>query len=322
LGEKRNWDYRYCWLRDAAFTLESLLSVGYHEEAKAWKQWLLQSVGRDVQGMQVMYGIHGERHIPECELPWLSGYKGSSPVRIGNSASQQLQLDVYGEVADASTQMSRAGLVPDRRLGAFRKEMTDYVAAISRKPASGIWERRKRQEHFVYSKVMAWLCLDEGVQAAQKGEVRSVTTYWTRRRDALHREICRKGFNRTLGSFVQAFGSKRLDASALLIPLFGFLPFDDERVRGTLRAIEQKLTRDGLVYRYLPESKAEKEPAFLACSFWLVQNLAGTKRRREAIALFESLLRLSNDVGLLAGEYDPELQRFTGNFHRLSPTSP
>jgi GH15 family glucan-1,4-alpha-glucosidase len=310
IGVDRNWDYRYCWLRDAAFTLESLLSVGYHEEARAWQQWLLQSVGGDVSGMQIMYGMCGERHLPECELPWLPGYKGSGPVRIGNGASEQLQLDAYGEVADAITSMGRAKLSLDERLHLLQQQLTEHVSRIYHQPASGIWERRDHRDHFTYSKMMVWLALNHGIETNAGRSVR----IWRQKRDRLHHQICSRGFNRNMGSFVQTFGSGILDASTLLLPIFGFLPFDDDRVRGTVEATQKSLIRNGLVYRYLPTKKNDKEAAFLACSFWLVQNLAGMGRRAEAERLFEKLLILRNDVGLLSEEYEPESSQFRGNF--------
>lgn len=309
-GGDRNWDYRYCWLRDAAFTLESLLSVGYHEEAQAWQKWLLQAVGSDVKGMQIMYGMRGERHLPECELPWLCGYRDSQPVRMGNAASQQLQLDVYGEVADAIVSMSRAGMHLDSRLLHLQRNLTDYVATICHKPASGLWEQRNREAHYTYSKAMAWLTLQHGVSSFGG----RAAANWRKKRDRLHRQICRRSFNRQLGSFVQSFDSSKLDASALLLPIFGFLPFDDDRIRSTINVVQRKLVRDGLVYRSLPSKTGEPEAAFVACSFWLVQNLVGTGRRTEGEELFEKLLSLRNDVGLLAEEYDPQQDRFMGNF--------
>ena len=236
IGADRNWDYRYCWLRDAAFTLESLVSSGFHAEARAWQQWLLQAVGSNVREMQIMYGMRGERHVPECELTWLQGYKRSRPVRMGNAASEQLQLDVYGEVADALTTMKRARIRPDRRLLRFQHELTDHVASICRLPASGLWEQRDAKKHYTYSKAMAWLALNHGVNNTNGTKARE----WKAVRDLLHRQICRGGFNRKLGSFVQAFDSNVLDASALLLPIFGFLPFDDERVRSTMDVIQKK----------------------------------------------------------------------------------
>ncbi len=310
LGGDRNWDYRFCWLRDASFTLKSLLSVGYRDEAKAWQEWLLQVVGNNVRSMQIVYGIRGERHLPECQLPWLEGYGRSQPVRMGNAASEQLQLDVYGEVADAIVSMARAGMHPDPRLSHLQRDLTDYVASICQRPASGLWEQRNRMDHFTYSKVMAWLALEHGIKSVSgKPPYR-----WKHERDRLHRQICQRGFNRQLGSFVQSFGSAKLDAAVLLFPIFGFLPFEDPRARSTLEVIQKRLGRDGLIYRHLPGKKADKESAFLACSFWMVENLMGVGRRTEGERLFEKLLTLQNDVGLLSEEYDPDRAQLTGNF--------
>jgi GH15 family glucan-1,4-alpha-glucosidase len=313
-GIDRNWDYRYCWLRDGAFTLESLLSVGYHDEAKAWQRWLLQSVGSDVRQMQIMYGIRGERHLPEYELPWLRGYRSSGPVRVGNSASEQRQLDVYGEIADAISTMMAAKMHLDPRIGEFQFRLTDYVARICARPTSGIWERRSIRRQFTYSKVMAWLALKLGVGAIEEGRIQGPLARWKRIRNVLHREICEHGFSRPLNSFVQSYHSRLLDASSLLIPIFGFLPFEDERVKGTLKAIEKHLVREEFVYRLLPKSRKEREAAFLPCSFWLVQNQAQAGRESDAQRRFEKLLRLRNDVGLLPEEYDPDENRFQGNF--------
>jgi GH15 family glucan-1,4-alpha-glucosidase len=236
LGGDRNWDYRYCWLRDAAFALESLLSAGYHEEARAWQEWLVQAVGSDVRDLQIVYGMRGERHLPECELPWLQGYRNSRPVRMGNAVSEQLQLDVYGEVADAIASMKSAGIPLDNRLLRLQRELTDYVASICHLPASGLWEQRNQKKHFTYSKAMAWLALHHGAESSNG----SRALKWKAKRDRLHRQICRRGFNRRLGSFVQAFDSNVLDASVLLLPIFGFLPFDDERVKTTMDVIQKK----------------------------------------------------------------------------------
>jgi GH15 family glucan-1,4-alpha-glucosidase len=306
----RNWDYRYCWLRDASFTLESLLSSGYREEARAWQQWLLQAIGSNAASMQIMYGIRGERNLPEFELPWLRGYRRSQPVRVGNQASEQLQMDVYGEVADAIVSMARAGLELDPRLSSLQLDLTNYVATICQRPTYGIWERRDRVEHFTYSKVMAWLALQHGIAMAGERMARD----WKRTRDRLHRQICSRAFNRKLGAFAESFGSDKLDASVLLLPIFGFLPFNDERVISTLDAIRQRLCRDDLIYRFLPAMRSDRETAFVACSFWLVHNLAGVGRRSEAERLFEKLLARCNDIGLLSEEIDPESGHFLGNF--------
>ena len=310
IGGDRNWDYRYCWLRDAAFTLESLLSVGYRNEARAWQEWLLQAVGSNVIHLQIMNGMRGERNIPECELPWLRGYRDSQPVRMGNAASEQLQLDVYGEVADAIVSMMRAGIRLDKRLLRLQLELTDYVASVCHLPASGLWERRNQTKHYTYSKAMAWLALHHGIGSTNGKRA----TEWKWKGEHLHRQICRRGFNRRLGSFVQAFGSNVLDASVLLLPIFGFLPFEDERVKSTMDAIQKKLGRDGFIYRFSPEKRKDRESAFVACSFWMVQNLAGAGRRSEAEKLFEMLMSRRNDVGLLSEEYDPDQDRFMGNF--------
>jgi len=310
IGAGRNWDYRYCWLRDAAFTLDSLLSVGYHDEARAWKEWLLQAVGSDVRSMQIMYGVRGERHLPECELPWLRGYRSSLPVRIGNEASEQLQPDVYGEIADAIVNMKRAGIRPGPRLRRLQSEITDYVVSISHLPASGLWERRNKKKHYTYSKVMAWLALNHGIENVRGRR----TAKWKAVREQLHRQICRRGFNTRVGSFVQAFDSNILDASVLLLPVFGFLPFDDERVKRTIEVIQKKLGRNGYIYRFLPENPKDRESAFVACSFWMVQNLAGVGCQSQAHKLFEKLIGTRNDVGLLSEEYDSVGGSFVGNF--------
>jgi GH15 family glucan-1,4-alpha-glucosidase len=325
IGAGRNWDYRYCWLRDAAFTLESLVSSGFHAEARAWQEWLLQAVGSNVREMQIMYGMRGEGHIPECELTWLQGYKKSRPVRMGNAASEQFQLDAYGEVADALTTMKRARIRPDRRLPRFQHELTDHVASICGLPASGLWEQRDSKKHYIYSKAMAWLALKHGVNNTNGIKARE----WKAVRDRLHRQICQRGFNRKFGSFVQAFDSNVLDASALLLPIFGFLPFDDvlpifgflpfddERVVSTMDVIQRKLSRDGHIYRFAPTNTKKRESAFVACSFWMVQNLAGCGRRFEAEKLFEKLVSKRNHVGLLSEEYDPVQSQFTGNFPQV-----
>lgn len=309
-GRDRNWDYRYCWLRDASFALESMLSVGYHEEARAWQDWLLQAVGSDARGLQIMYGMRGERNLFECELPWLAGYRKSQPVRIGNAASEQLQLDVYGEIADAIVSMKRADLQLDKRLLRLQNELTDCVASICHRPASGLWEQRGQKKHYTYSKAMAWLALHHGVKST-RGE-RAME--WKVKRDRLHQQICRRGFNRELGCFVQSFDSTVLDASVLLLPIFGFLPFNDERVRSTMDVIQERLCKDGFIYRLSPNSQKNRESAFIACSFWMVQNLAGAKRWNDAKRLFEKLIGVRNDVGLLSEEYDSDHGRFMGNF--------
>ncbi|HEX4485136.1 MAG TPA: glycoside hydrolase family 15 protein [Terriglobales bacterium] len=309
-GNGRNWDYRFCWLRDAALTLDSLLSVGFRKEAEAWQEWLLQAVGSDVRGLQIMYGVHGERHLPECELPWLQGYRRSKPVRMGNAASEQVQLDVYGEVADAIVRMKRAGIQCDPRLLRLQRDLTNQVVSISRRPAAGIWEERGAGKHYTYSKAMVWLALHHGVEDLQGTEA----PVWRIARDRLYRQICRRGFNRKLRSFVQSFDSDVLDASVLLLPIFGFLPFTDERIKSTIDVIQRKLGRDGFIYRLPRTSKKDRESAFLACSFWMVENLVGAGRRDDAEKLLARTMSCRNDVGLLAEEYDPSAKRLMGNF--------
>jgi GH15 family glucan-1,4-alpha-glucosidase len=284
--------------------------VGYRDEARAWQEWLLQAVGSDVRDLQIMYGVRGERHLPECELPWLPGYRRSRPVRMGNGASEQLQLDVYGEVADAIVSMKRAGIHLDKRISMLQRQLTDHVASICHLPASGLWEQRNRTRHYTYSKAMAWLALHHGMGSTNGRRAKE----WKVAGERLHRQICRRGFNRKLGSFVQAFDSNIVDASVLLLPIFGFLPFDDERVKSTMDVVQNKLGRDGFIYRFSPQKQKARESAFVACSFWLVHNLAGAGRRRDAEKLFERLISLSNDVGLFSEEYDPAQGRFMGNF--------
>jgi GH15 family glucan-1,4-alpha-glucosidase len=264
--------------------------------------------------MQIMYGMRGERHLPECELPWLRGYASSGPVRIGNAASEQLQLDVYGEIADAISTMRRAKLHVNPRLLQLQEELTGFVAKICHQPSSGIWEQRGSKRQFTYAKMMAWLALNLGVESVRRREILGPVYRWRRIRNRLHQEICRRGFDSSLGSFVQSYGSKTLDASSLLIPICGFLPFDDERVRGTISAIEQHLMRDGFVYRVKPRSKPEREASFLPCSFWYVQSLAMMGRNSLAKTCYERLLKVRNDVGLLSEEYDPIAKQLLGNF--------
>ncbi|WP_158748816.1 glycoside hydrolase family 15 protein [Acidobacterium sp. S8] len=310
IGGDRNWDYRYCWLRDAAFTLETLLSVGYHDEARAWQDWLLQAVGSNARDLQIMYGMRGERHLPELELPWLQGYRKSQPVRMGNDASEQLQLDVYGEISDAIISMKRAGIRLDQRIFRLQRDLMEYVASIWHLPASGLWEQRNQKKHYIYSKAMAWLTLHHGVEITNEKKSKE----WKVASERLHRQICRRGFNRKLGSFVQAFDANVLDASVLLLPISGFLPFNDERVKSTMDVIQKKLSKDGFIYRLSPNSRKGRESAFIACSFWMVQNLSGAGRWGDAERLFEKLISLRNDVGLLSEEYDPDHGRFMGNF--------
>jgi GH15 family glucan-1,4-alpha-glucosidase len=319
LGGERNWDYRYCWLRDATFTLLAFMQLGYYDEARAWRDWLVRAVAGSPKQVQIMYGVGGERWLPELTVPWLSGYENSSPVRIGNAAHEQLQLDVIGEVADAMFQALKAGMQPPERGRALRPVILDYLATAWKQPDEGIWEVRGPPQHFVHSKVMAWVAFDRAAHELAAQAYNEPGRRWRAIADEIHAEVCARGFDRDLGSFVQAYGSKRLDASLLLIPLVGFLPATDPRVRGTLRAIEDKLLIDGeFVRRYESKNDSDGLPAgegaFLACSFWLADNYILQGRYEEARTLFERLLARRNDVGLLAEELDPLTGRMLGNF--------
>jgi GH15 family glucan-1,4-alpha-glucosidase len=319
LGGERNWDYRYCWLRDATFTLLALMHLGYYEEAKAWRDWLFRAVAGSPRQIQIMYGVGGERWLPEQIVPWLPGYENSSPVRIGNAASQQLQLDVYGEVADAMFQTLKAGMTPPKRARELRPVVLEYLSTAWRQPDEGLWEVRGAPQHFVHSKVMAWVAFDRAANEVAAGVFDDSGQPWREIADEIHAEVCERGFDRDLNSFVQAYGSKRLDASLLLIPLVGFLPSSDPRIEGTIRAIEEKLLIDGeFVLRYETENSGdglpEGEGAFLACSFWLIDCYTLQGRHAEARKLFDRLLSRCNDVGLLAEEFDPLTNRMLGNF--------
>jgi len=317
LGGVRNWDYRYCWLRDATFTLLAFMHLGYHEEARAWRDWLLRAVAGNPSQVQIMYGVAGERWLPELLVDWLPGYEKSAPVRIGNAAYQQLQHDVFGEMADAMFQAFKGGMKPSARALELRPVMLDYLAKAWRQPDEGIWEVRGGPQHFVHSKVMAWVAFDRAASDVRgSGEA---ATRWRAIADEIHAEVCERGFDRELGSFVQAYSSKLLDASLLLIPIVGFLPADDPRIKGTLRAIEERLLIGGeFVMRYESEHARDGLPpgegAFLACSFWLIDNYILQGRRADARALFDRLIARCNDVGLLAEELDPLTGRMLGNF--------
>ena len=317
LGGVRNWDYRYCWLRDATFTLLAFIHLGYYEEARAWRDWLLRAVAGSPNQIQIMYGVAGERWLPELIVSWLHGYEKSSPVRIGNAAYEQLQLDVFGEIADAMFQALKAGMEPSPRARELRPVVLDYLAKAWREPDEGIWEVRGGPQHFVHSKVMAWVAFDRAASDAQAfGES---APRWRKIADEIHAEVCERGFDPALGSFVQAYGSRQLDSSLLLIPIVGFLPADDPRVRGTLRAIEDRLLIGGeFVMRYESEHSGDGLPpgegAFLACSFWLIDNYTLQGRHAEASSLFDRLLSHCNDVGLLAEQIDPLTGQMLGNF--------
>ncbi len=318
IGGTRNWDYRYCWLRDATLTLYALLGAGHVDEAEAWRRWLVRAAAGSPSDLQIMYGVAGERRMDEYELPHLPGYEGSSPVRIGNAAAGQVQLDVYGEVLDALYVARRAGLTPDEASWALECALVEHLESIWMEPDEGIWEVRGGRQQFTHSKVMAWVAFDRAVRSAREFGLKGPVARWCKVRDAIHAQVCAQGFDEKLGSFVQSYGSTALDASLLLIPLVGFLPPTDDRVRGTLAAIEGTLVRDGLVLRYNTDLTADGLPsgegAFLACSFWLVDNYILQERMDEAQALFDQLLTYRNDVGLLAEEYDPIAGRQLGNF--------
>ncbi|MGQ0713445.1 MAG: glycoside hydrolase family 15 protein [Gemmatimonadaceae bacterium] len=316
-GGKRNWDYRYCWLRDATLTLLSLMDAGYFDEATAWRDWLLRAVAGNPADLQIMYGLGGERHLLEWEVDWLPGYEQSRPVRIGNAAFNQLQLDVFGEVLDALHHARLHGLTGDDGWN-LQKALVTYLESVWDKPDRGIWEVRGPDQHFTHSKVMAWVALDRALKTAEQLKLDGPLDRWRALRERIHREVCHHGYDASMNSFVQAYGGTQLDASLLMIPLVGFLPPTDARVRGTVDAIQRRLVADGFVYRYdsqlTDDGLPPGEGAFLACSFWLADNLALMGRRDDARALFERLVSLSNDVGLLAEEYDPRARRMLGNF--------
>jgi GH15 family glucan-1,4-alpha-glucosidase len=321
LGGVRNWDYRYCWLRDASFALVALLENGFVDEADAWRSWLLRAVAGDPDDLQIMYGPAGERRLAEYELEWLDGYAGSRPVRVGNSASEQFQLDVYGEVLDVLYQARRRGLPANDSAWALCMHLLRYLEGRWREPDEGIWEVRGPRRHFTHSKVMAWVAFDRGIRLIEELEREGPIERWRAVRDEIHAEVCERGYDEELGSFVQAYDAKRLDASLLTIPLFGFLPPDDPRVRGTLEAVRQELLVDGFVQRYRHDEEVETvdglppgEGAFFLCSFWFVDNLILLGDLDEAEEMFERLLSLRNDLGLLAEEYEPTLERLVGNF--------
>ena len=318
LGGTRNWDYRYCWLRDATFTLYALIGAGFLDEAKAWHDWLLRAAAGNPADLQIMYGVAGERRLDEYEIPWLPGYEGAAPVRVGNAAVGQLQLDVYGEVLDAFYLARRAGLAANAATWALELALVSHLEAIWREPDEGIWEVRGGRKRFTHSKVMAWVAFDRAVRSIEEFGLDGPLERWRGVRSAIHREVCEHGFDPKQNAFVQSFGATTLDASLLLVPMVGFLPAEDARVRGTVAAIERKLVRNGLVLRYDSGESADGLPsgegAFLACSFWLVDNYVLAGRRREARELFERLLALRNDVGLLSEEYDPDSKRQLGNF--------
>lgn len=315
IGGSRNWDYRYCWLRDATFTLLAFLNAGYTEEANVWQHWLVRVIAGAPEQLQTMYSVMGDKRLEELELPHLPGYQNSRPVRIGNAAAQQLQLDIYGELADVLTQARKGGLPPAPRRGEIRKTFLTHLETIWKKPDEGIWEIRGERQHFVHSKVMTWVAFDRASNAVTD---KRRAAHYRRIADRIHKDICAKGVDPRRGCFVQAYGSTRMDASLLLLPLVGFLPAKDRRIRRTVAEIEKRLIRKGLVLRYETETGVDGLPpgegAFLACSFWLADNYLMLGRKADARRLFNRLKRLGNDVGLFAEEYDPEAKRMLGNF--------
>ena len=318
LGGSRNWDYRYCWLRDATFTLQALLGTGYVAEATAWREWLLRAVAGDPADLKIMYGLDGTRRLPEYTLDWLDGYQGAGPARVGNAAAGQLQLDVWGEVLDSLHLSREAGIVATDAGWDLQRAILDFLEGNWRQPDNGLWEMRGPRRHFVHSKVMAWVGFDRAVTAVERHGLDGPVDKWRALRDEIHTEVCTHGFDPELNSFTQSYGKPALDAALLLIPRTGFLPATDPRVVGTVNAIQQQLSQDGFVLRYRTDGNdgdglSGTEGAFLACTFWLVDALYAIGRRDEAEQLFDKLLLLRNDVGMLAEEYDPHTARHLGN---------
>ena len=318
LGGERNWDYRFCWLRDATLVLLGAMNAGYYEEAQAWRDWLLRAVAGSPDQLQIMYGIAGERRLTEWIAPWLPGYENSAPVRIGNAAHSQLQLDVFGEIMDVHYQARRSGLSTNESGWAVQLAFLEHLKKIWQEPDEGIWEVRGAPRHFTHSKVMAWVAYDRSIKSAETFGLEGPLDEWRKLRDEIYAEVCAKAFDNELGTFVQSYGSKQLDASLLLMPCVGFLPVSDPRVVGTITAIEHRLLRDGFVMRYETEQTDDGLPpgegAFLACSFWLVDVCVLQGRVADAEGMFRRLIALRNDVGLLSEEYDLRLKRLVGNF--------
>ena len=319
LGGPRNWDYRYCWLRDAAFTLQALLGTGFVEEAQAWREWLLRAVAGDPAKLQIMYGIDGTRRLPEYELDWLGGYAGSRPVRVGNAAAEQLQLDVWGEVLDGLHLSRVSGIAADETAWDLQRALLDFLEGHWDQPDNGLWEVRGPRRHFVHSKVMAWAGMDRAVQAVEKYGLDGDVQRWKQLRDHIHADVCQRGYDPDRKTFTQFYGSHGLDAALLLIPRVGFLPWDDPRIAGTVAAIQRELCTDGFVLRYRPEADGGvdglpgEEGVFVTCTFWLADALYGIGQREEADKLFGRLLALRSDLGLFSEEYDTTLGRHLGN---------
>ena len=318
LGGVRNWDYRYCWLRDATFTLYALINAGFLQEAREWREWLLRAAAGKPSEVHIMYGLAGERRLTEMELNWLPGYENSAPVRVGNGACHQFQLDVYGEVLDALHKCWRSGMEPGGEGWRIERALLDFLESNWDQPDMGIWEVRGPKRHFTHSKMMVWVALDRGVKAVEYFGLDGPVERWQRLRDEVHAQVCCEGYNAEVGAFTQFYGSKLLDASLLMMPLVGFLPAEDPRVRATVEAIERRLVHKGFVHRYENDPEVDGLPpgegSFLLCSFWLADNLALLRRRDDAHRLFERLLSIRNDVGLLAEAYDVEARRLVGNF--------
>jgi GH15 family glucan-1,4-alpha-glucosidase len=319
LGGVRNWDYRFCWVRDASLTLQALLKAGYLEEAREWREWLLRAVAGSPSELNIVYGLRGERRLTELELPWLPGYEKSVPVRTGNAAYKQYQLDIFGEVANTLFEAREAGLEPPQHAGhEVALKMLEFLETGWEQPDDGIWEVRGPRRHFVHSKMMAWVAVDRLVKSAERGRFAVNIPRWQKLRDSIHEQVCRQGFDANMNSFVQYYGGKHLDASLLMMPLLGFLPPNDPRVIGTVKAVETHLVENGFVGRYTQDPAVDGMPhgegAFLPCSFWLADNYELQGRHADAVRMFERLLGIRNDVGLLSEEYDPSAKRQLGNF--------
>jgi len=318
IGGPRNWDYRYCWLRDATLTLLALMNAGYYDEAQTWREWLLRAAAGSPRQIQIMYGMRGERRLTEWEVPWLPGYENSKPVRIGNAAHRQLQIDIFGEVMDALHQARQGGLGSNEVGWGMQREFLLHLANIWHEPDEGLWEVRSGREHFTHSKAMAWLAFDRAIRSAERFNLPGPVEEWRKIRKRIHTDVCSRGFDSELGSFVRAYGSKELDASLLLLPTIGFLPPNDARIISTVEAIERRLMVKGLVLRYDSATASDGLPAgegvFLACSFWLADAYLMLGRDGDALRLFNHLLSLRNDVGLLSEQYEPRTRRLVGNF--------